>query len=320
MDTGMGMGMGMGWSPRIHGSSTKLGLWALLTATLLPAAAADFSPVVLRRADTQGLVSELFLYDLTQQEIQQLRQRLLQPTEDDTLTLSYEPTLADLVPALPAAPGDKLLSMLRPASTTQRGPTQDAVLIVFQGTTLHARRYRMAAAPVVAGAAAAGAAAAAAASPNVAAESQLPAATMAALKPDAFVNENASIEAASATVVADITLAVKRWAQAWEQRDMAAYAAAYESSFKGAGGISLASSNAAWLAQRRERILSKRDITVALEDIQVSVQRGAPSDAPKAHVRFVQRYRGDALVSVGRKRLGLVLREGVWLIREEVSL
>lgn len=314
--------MGMGWSPRIHGSCTKLGLWALLTATLLPAtllpaAAADFSPVVLRRADTQGLVSELFLYDLTQQEIQQLRQRLLQPTEDDTLTLSYEPTLADLVPALPAAPGDKLLSMLRPASTTQRGPTQDAVLIVFQGTTLHARRYRMAVAPV---AAAGAGAAAAAASPNVAAESQLPAATMAALKPDASVNANATLEPASATVVADITLAVKRWAQAWEQRDVAAYAAAYESSFRGAGAVSLASSNAAWLAQRRERILSKRDIKVALEDIQVSVQRGAPSDAPKAHVRFVQRYRGDALVSVGRKRLGLVLREGVWLIREEVSL
>jgi hypothetical protein len=308
------MDMGMGWSPRIRPSSTKLGLWAVLTATLLPATAADFSPVVLRRADTQGLVSELFLYDLTQQEIQQLRLRLLQPTEDDTLTLSYEPTLADLVPALPAAPGDKLLSMLRPASMTQRGQTQDAVLIVFQGTTLHARRYRMAGAPVAASAAAA------AASPNVAAESQLPAATIAALKSDASVNANSSIEATSATVVADITLAVKRWAQAWEQRDVAAYAAAYESGFKGAGGVVLASSNAAWLAQRRERILSKRDIKVALEDIQVSVQRGAPSEAPKAHVRFVQRYRGDALVSVGRKRLGLVLRDGIWLIREEVSL
>jgi hypothetical protein len=314
MDMDMGMGMGMGWLSRIRPSSTKLGLWAVLTATLLPATAADFSPVVLRRADTQGLVSELFLYDLTQQEIQQLRLRLLQPTEDDTLALSYEPTLADLVPALPAAPGDKLLSMLRPVSTTQRGQTPDAVLIVFQGTTLHARRYRMAAAPVAAGAAAA------AASSNVAAESQLPAATMAALKPDASVNANSSIEAASATVVADISLAVKRWAQAWEQRDLAAYAAAYEPGFKGAGGAALASTNSAWLAQRRERILSKRDIKVTLEDIQVSVQRGAPTDAPKAHVRFVQRYRGDALVSVGRKRLGLVLREGVWLIREEVSL
>jgi hypothetical protein len=143
---------------------------------------------------------------------------------------------------------------------------------------------------------------------------------MAVLRPDVAVEANTTFEAASANVVEDITLAVKRWALAWEERDVAAYAAAYEPGFKGAGGTAPSSSNAAWLAQRRERILSKRDIKVALEDIQVSVQRGAPSDAPKAHVRFVQRYRGDALISVGRKRLGMVMRDGVWLIREEVSL
>ena len=311
---GMGLRTGMGTfrSLRIHRSSTRLGLWAALAAAALPATAADFSPVVLRRADTQGLVGELFLYDLTAQEIHQLRQRSLQPVKEDVLTLSYEPTLADLVSTVPAASGDKLLSMLRPVGMAPSGQTQDTVLIVFQGTTLHARRYRMVAEPAALSTAVSGAAVA----------SQVPktASTSAVDKPDATTDLKLPPEAASDSVVADITLAVKRWAQAWEQRDVAAYAAAYELGFRGEGGMARASSNAAWLAHRRERILSKRDIKVLLQDVQVSVQRGAPSDAPRAHVRFVQSYRGDAVVSVARKRLGLVLREGVWLIREEVSL
>jgi hypothetical protein len=292
---------------------------AALAAAALPAAAADFSPMVLRRADTQGLVSELFLYDLTALEIQQLRLRMAQSAIDDALAIRYEPTLADLVPASGADSGDKLLAMLRPASTGARGPWEDTVLIVFQGTTLHARRYRMASTFK----------ALAAALPTISANGVSKAQQVAALKPDGaaeiarVADKNADKNAnadANPAAFSDIAVAVKRWAKAWEQRDVAAYAAAYASDFRGEGTAALSASHAAWLAQRRERIVSKRDIEVVLEDIQISVQRSAPTDIPKANVRFVQRYRGDALRSVTRKRLGLVLRDGTWLIREEVTL
>ena len=290
------------------GRLSKFLVWAVLGAAALPAAALDFSPMVLRRPDTQGLVSELFLYDLTPLEIHQLRLRMLQPLED-AMTLSYEPTLADLMPTVAAGPGDQLLTMLRPVNTAQRGQVQDTVLIVFQGTTLHARRYRMASTS----------AASFTTASNTATKAAQSLPIVAAVRSEMATN-TPPITDPSAAALSDITAAVKRWARAWEQRDVAAYAAAYESDFRGAGTAAPAVSNAAWLAQRRERILSKRDIEVALEDVQVSVQRAAPTGMPQANVRFVQRYRGDALKSITRKRLGLVLRDGKWLIREEVSL
>jgi hypothetical protein len=301
--------MGMAWLRSVRGHCFTLGLAASLAAAALPAAALDFSPVVLRRTDTQGLVSELFLYDLTAQEIHLLRQRLSQPVMDDALTQSYEPALTELVPVTAEGPGDKLLTLLRPANTSSRDQAQDTVLIVFQGTTLHARRYRMPSAY----------SAQALASSQGAENAQQAGPSAAMFQPAALADKPPLLDA-GAEALAAITAAVKHWARAWEQRDVAAYAAAYEPSFRGAGSLAPAPSNAAWLAQRRERILSKRVIEVALEDIQISLQSVAPSDAPKAHVRFLQRYRGDELISVARKRLGLVWRDGVWLIREEVSL
>ena len=100
---------------------------------------------------------------------------------------------------------------------------------------------------------------------------------------------------------------------------MVAYAAAYERDFRGVGGPAPAASNAAWLAQRRIRILSKRDIELVLTNIQVTLQPATQNGTPQAAVSFIQRYRGDALLTVSRKRLTLALRDGVWLIREEVS-
>jgi hypothetical protein len=283
---------------------------AALSAAAMPSAALDFSPLVLRRADTQGLVSELFLYDLTPLEVHQLRLRLSQPVMEDELALSYEPTLADIAPSVVAASGDKLLSMLRPVGKAQPGDAQDAVLVVFQGTTLHARRYRMAFTPVALNSTA----------PTGPAKASRPEQAFAALNPDAPADAKSVADATSAAALSDIASAVKRWAGAWEQRDVAAYAAAYERDFRGAGALSPLPTHAAWLAQRRERIASKRAIEVRLEDVQISLLPGTQTESPRAHVRFLQRYRGDAVISVARKRLGLILRDGAWLIREEVSL
>lgn len=289
---------------------------ATAALTALPAAAMDFSPVVLRRADTKGLVSELFLYDLTLAEVNQLRLRLRtpQPSADDAFSRSYEPSLAELVPELSAGQSERLLSMLRPVSATRLGQQQDTVLIVFQGSTLHARRYRLegrleatASAPFKATTLASVAA--------VSAASATPATS--ALRPNSVAVSSDS--AVVATANSDVLAAVQRWAQAWAQRNVATYAAAYERDFRGAGGVMPAASNAAWLAQRRERILSKRLIEVELEDLQISMLPSAQTDTPQAQARFVQRYRGDALRNVSRKRLTLALRGGNWLIREEVA-
>ena len=307
--------MKMAW--RLKGAACAA-LALATTFTMLPAAALDFSPMVLRRPDTRGLVSELFLYDLTVPEINQLRQRLRtpQPLAEDMFSLSFEPSLAELVPELTAGQSDQLLSMLRPVSATRLGQMQDTVLIVFQGTTLHARRYRMestASAP-----SRASAVASVAAVTSVTAVTPLtPVTAGQGLRPSAASVTSDSVATGPAN--SEVIDAVKRWALAWSQRDVSTYSAAYESDFRGAGGLQTAASNAAWLAQRRERILSKRVIEVELDDLQVSMLPKLAVDVPQAQVRFVQRYRGDALRTVSRKRLTLVLRGGSWLIREEVA-
>ena len=200
-----------------------------------------------------------------------MRRRMPQPLADDMFSLSFEPSLAEVVPELTAGQSDQLLSMLRPVRSTPLGQMQDTVLIVFQGSTLHARRYRMearASAPLKA---------AAVASVAVVSAGQTARSNLAVASPNA---------AASSAANLDVIDAVKRWAQAWSQRDVATYGAAYESDFRGAGGLLPAASNAAWLRQRRETILSKQRIEVELEDLQVGMLPAFSDDTAQAQVRF----------------------------------
>ena len=197
--------------------------------------------------------------------------RMPKPLAEDMFSLSFEPSLAEVVPELTAGQSDQLLSMLRPVRSTPLGQMQDTVLIVFQGSTLRARRYRMEAR------ASAPPKAAAVASVAVVSAGQTARSNLAVASPNA---------AASSAANLNVIDAVKRWAQAWSQRDVATYGAAYESDFRGAGGLLPAASNAAWLRQRRETILSKQRIEVELEDLQVGMLPPFSDDTAQAQVRF----------------------------------
>jgi Tfp pilus assembly protein FimV len=105
--------------------------------------------------------------------------------------------------------------------------------------------------------------------------------------------------------------AVIAWAQAWSQRDVAAYIGAYTADFTGTPAKGTHSS---WVEQRRTRILARKRISVELADLQL-VRQGDTVTAT-----FEQRYRSDGPVDRLRKRLVLVPVNGRWLIQFEVAL
>lgn len=105
---------------------------------------------------------------------------------------------------------------------------------------------------------------------------------------------------------ADAETAVRAWAKAWSQRDMAAYYAAYSPDFKGQ-----ATSRKAWEQDRRDRIATRKQIKVELRDLQLS------ADGDRATAKFRQVYSSDTLSATSRKTLQLARVGGRWLIRQE---
>ncbi len=104
----------------------------------------------------------------------------------------------------------------------------------------------------------------------------------------------------------DVATAVERWASAWSRKDMNAYYAAYTRDFNGGKG-----SRKAWETERRDRIVSKRKISVEVSNIDVDIK------GDKASVRYRQAYRADNLNINSTKRLELVRSGGKWLIAKE---
>lgn len=104
----------------------------------------------------------------------------------------------------------------------------------------------------------------------------------------------------------DVAAAVERWAAAWSRKDMNAYYAAYTRDFDGGKG-----SRKAWENERRDRIVSKRNISVDVSNIDVDIK------GDKASVRYRQSYRADSLNINSNKRLELVRSGGKWLIAKE---
>jgi len=106
-----------------------------------------------------------------------------------------------------------------------------------------------------------------------------------------------------------IEKAVRTWAQAWSQRDMSAYYAAYAPDFKGT-----ASSRKAWEADRRVRIVGKKKISVTLSEIHVKVS------GDSASIRFRQNYTSDVLSVRSSKSMEMVKsKSGDWRITTESS-
>lgn len=101
--------------------------------------------------------------------------------------------------------------------------------------------------------------------------------------------------------------AVLAWAQAWSERNMAAYLGAYSPEFTPPGK----QSRSVWEKDRTDRIVGKSHISVKLSEMSVKVT------GDEAVVRFRQAYKADALSVSSRKTLHLKKHGGQWLITKE---
>ncbi len=88
---------------------------------------------------------------------------------------------------------------------------------------------------------------------------------------------------------------------------MARYYAAYASNFTPANRAT----RAQWESDRRNRIESKKSISVDVREMRITVQ------GETASVRFQQLYSSDNLKSSGRKTLDMVRQGERWLIVRE---
>jgi len=103
----------------------------------------------------------------------------------------------------------------------------------------------------------------------------------------------------------DVASAVRAWAEAWSRKDMGDYFGAYAKDFDGG------KSRKAWEQERRERITGKRNISVKISGLKVSV------NGNKATAQFRQEYKADNLSVSSGKRLDLVRNGGNWVIVKE---
>jgi ketosteroid isomerase-like protein len=119
----------------------------------------------------------------------------------------------------------------------------------------------------------------------------------------------ASVAAPSADGNKAVESAVRAWAQAWAAKDMRAYLGAYGKDFDPDGG----QSRAAWEEERRQRITSKRNISVGVSDLQININGNT------ATARFRQAYKADALDVSSRKTLTLARAGERWVIVREAT-
>ena len=118
------------------------------------------------------------------------------------------------------------------------------------------------------------------------------------------VDAEPAVEASFETQVA---AAVEEWVDAWSNRDLSRYLAAYSENFRPADGTSLAR----WKAQREQRIVGRNSITVAVRNIDIV------ASADRATVTFRQDYSSDAYSDTMRKELRLRNENGQWRIVHE---
>lgn len=115
----------------------------------------------------------------------------------------------------------------------------------------------------------------------------------------------APVEAKAEAAEREVESALQAWASAWSKKDLNAYFAAYSRDFNGG------KSRKAWEQERRERIQGKRNISVKLSKINVSI------NGNKATARFRQDYKADSLDISSGKRVELVRTGGEWVIVKE---
>ncbi len=105
----------------------------------------------------------------------------------------------------------------------------------------------------------------------------------------------------------DAEAAVKAWASAWAAKDVKGYLASYGKDFNPPGSMS----RSQWEAERKQRIGSKSNISIKLENLNVTV------DGSKAVAKFRQDYKASGLAVSSRKTLDMVKTGDRWQIVKE---
>ncbi len=105
----------------------------------------------------------------------------------------------------------------------------------------------------------------------------------------------------------EVDAAIKAWAAAWSSRDVKGYLALYSKEFSTPGGISRSN----WEEERRRRIAGKSNISVKINNLQISI------NGNKAVAKFRQDYRAGGLAVSSRKVLDLSKNGERWQITKE---
>ena len=140
--------------------------------------------------------------------------------------------------------------------------------------------------------------------PTVAAPTAAPAASA---MPAPAPAPSAAAPAASSGAEKEVETAVRAWADAWSEKDVAAYLGSYAQNFDTPGN----QSRKAWEADRRARIVGKSRISVKLSNLSVAVQ------GSKAVAKFKQDYSASSLNVSSRKTLDLAKVGERWVIVKE---
>ncbi len=101
---------------------------------------------------------------------------------------------------------------------------------------------------------------------------------------------------------------INAWAKAWSQKDMPRYLASYASEFTPPDKMSRTS----WESDRRARIVSKKTISVDINNLKLELVQGN-----KAIARFQQVYESDNFKGNIHKTLEMVKQGDRWLISRE---
>lgn len=103
----------------------------------------------------------------------------------------------------------------------------------------------------------------------------------------------------------DVEASIRRWSNAWSNKDLKGYFASYGRDFN-AG-----KSRKAWEEERRGRIMGKRNISIKISNLKIDVIGN------KATASFRQDYRADGLSIGGSKQLEMVRQGNNWVIVKE---
>lgn len=104
-----------------------------------------------------------------------------------------------------------------------------------------------------------------------------------------------------------VEAAVRKWAEAWSDRNLKVYFSSYGKDFEPPGD----SKRSAWENDREARIMGKSKISVRLDGLKITV------NGNKAIVKFRQIYKADALAVSSRKTLELTKYGDQWRITRE---